>query len=52
VDDNDVIKFLKMFTFLPLNRIEEIAHEHSKRPEARIAQTELAREVTKVISQK
>jgi tyrosyl-tRNA synthetase len=49
VDDADAIKFLKMFTFLPLNRIEEIIREHSKRPESRIAQTELAREVTKFV---
>lgn len=47
-EDSDVIKLLKYFTFLPLDRITEIEQEHSKKPESRLAQAILAAEVTKV----
>ncbi len=47
-EDSDVIKLLKYFTFLPLDRIADIEQEHSKKPESRLAQAILAAEVTKV----
>jgi tyrosyl-tRNA synthetase len=48
-EDSDVIKLLKYFTFLPLDRITEIEQEHSKKPESRLAQAILAAEVTKFV---
>lgn len=48
-DDNDVIKFLKYFTFLNRAQIEELEKEVSERPEKRAAQRELAREVTRLV---
>jgi tyrosyl-tRNA synthetase len=48
-DDNDVIKFLKYFTFLDRAQIEALETELSERPEKRAAQRELAREVTRLV---
>jgi len=48
-DDNDVIKFLKYFTFLERERIAELERELAERPEQRAAQRELAREVTRLV---
>jgi len=48
-DDNDVIKFLKYFTFLDRERIAELEQELASRPEQRAAQRELAREVTGLV---
>ncbi|MFK7694269.1 tyrosine--tRNA ligase [Paenibacillus sp. HJGM_3] len=48
-DDNDVIKFLKYFTFLSREEIEALETELAERPEKRVAQRELAREVTKLV---
>ncbi|WEK53139.1 MAG: tyrosine--tRNA ligase [Candidatus Cohnella colombiensis] len=48
-DDNDVIKFLKYFTFLSHERIDELETELMQQPEKRAAQRELAREVTKLV---
>lgn len=48
-DDNDVVKFLKYFTFLDRARIEELEAELRERPEKRAAQRELAREVTRLV---
>ncbi|MFC4596751.1 tyrosine--tRNA ligase [Cohnella hongkongensis] len=48
-DDNDVVKFLKYFTFLPPERIAELERELAERPEKRVAQRELAREVTRLV---
>lgn len=48
-DDNDVVKFLKYFTFLERERIAELERELAERPEQRAAQRELAREVTKLV---
>ncbi|WP_127579617.1 tyrosine--tRNA ligase [Paenibacillus koleovorans] len=48
-DDNDVVRFLKYFTFLSRERIEELAAEAAERPEQRGAQRELAREVTRLV---
>ncbi|RIE03520.1 tyrosine--tRNA ligase [Cohnella faecalis] len=48
-DDNDVIKFLKYFTFLTREQIEELEAELRERPEQRAAQRTLAREVTGLV---
>lgn len=44
--DDNVIDFLKRFTFLPLEEIAEIEKEFSANPGSRNAQKRLAREVT------
>lgn len=49
VDDRDVIRFLKIFTFLPLSRIDELRHEVEEHPEARAAQRVLAWEFTALV---
>ncbi|MGM8215636.1 tyrosine--tRNA ligase [Bacillaceae bacterium W0354] len=48
-DDRDVIKFLKSFTFLPLDEISELEKEVEERPEQRKAQQTLAEEMTKLV---
>lgn len=48
-DDNDVIKFLKYFTFLTREQISALETELGERPEQRAAQRELAREVTRIV---
>lgn len=48
-DDNDVIKFLKYFTFLDRSQISELETELNTLPERRTAQRELAREVTRLV---
>ena len=45
-EDADVIKYLKMFTFVPLGQIAEIAEEHARESARRVAQKRLATEVT------
>ncbi|KAJ0390562.1 hypothetical protein P43SY_012142 [Pythium insidiosum] len=45
-DDRDVEQLLKSFTFLELDEIDEIVHEHSKAPERRLAQHLLADTIT------
>jgi tyrosyl-tRNA synthetase len=47
--DDDVIKFLKYFTFLTPERIAELEAELKAAPEKRVAQRELAREVTRLV---
>ena len=47
--DADAVRFLKIFTFLPLEEIEELAAESAKNPEARVAQKRLAEEVTRAV---
>ncbi|MDN6430005.1 MAG: tyrosine--tRNA ligase, partial [Propionibacterium sp.] len=49
VADEDVVRFLKIFTFLPRQRIEELAQEVQERPQARVAQRELAARVTELV---
>ena len=44
-DDESVIDYLKLFTFLPLETIGEIEKTHAEAPEKRIAQQRLADEV-------
>ncbi|RKN79020.1 tyrosine--tRNA ligase [Paenibacillus ginsengarvi] len=48
-DDNDVVKFLKYFTFLSREQIAKLEAEVKERPEKRAAQRELAREVTRIV---
>jgi len=47
--DRDVAGFLKYFTFLPLNRIEELGETTRTSPERREAQRALARAVTALV---
>jgi len=47
--DVDVIRFLKIFTFLPLNEIKALEEQVGKEPEKRAAQTRLAEEVTRTV---
>ncbi len=44
-DDEKVIDYLKIFTFLTKQEIEEIEKKHKEKPEERIAQKTLAKEV-------
>ncbi|HWQ42739.1 MAG TPA: tyrosine--tRNA ligase [Desulfosporosinus sp.] len=48
-DDRDVVRFLKYFTFLSIEGINELAEEVEKEPEKRRAQRTLAIEVTKLV---
>ncbi|PZE22552.1 tyrosine--tRNA ligase [Paenibacillus xerothermodurans] len=48
-DDKDVVKFLKYFTFLTPERIEELEAQVQQSPEKREAQRVLAREVTELV---
>lgn len=48
-DDGDVVKYLKIFTFLTLERIEELARLTESEPHRREAQRVLAREVTAMV---
>lgn len=49
VEDADVVHYLKVFTFLSRERIEELAAEAEEKPWARSAQRALAREVTTLV---
>ncbi len=48
-DDRDVETYLKLFTFLRLDRIEATLAEHAADPGRRVAQRLLAREVTATV---
>jgi tyrosyl-tRNA synthetase len=48
-DDKDVERFLKLFTFLPLEEISAVMTEHGKDPSMRAAQRRLAFEATKLV---
>jgi tyrosyl-tRNA synthetase len=48
-DDRDVVGYLKLFTFLAREPIEDLARATAARPEAREAQRTLAREVTALV---
>ncbi|TXC90233.1 tyrosine--tRNA ligase [Metabacillus litoralis] len=48
-DDRDVVKYLKFFTFLSHEEIEELEGEVASAPEKRLAQKALAEEVTKLV---
>lgn len=47
--DADVVRFLKLFTFLELDRIAELERELDRDPSARVAHRELAREATRIV---
>ena len=48
-DDADVIAFLKWFSFLQREAVEQLAAEHEQAPEQRLAQRALAREMTALV---
>lgn len=48
-DDRDVVRYLKFFTFLPRDTIEQLARGATESPEKREAQRVLAREVTGLV---
>ncbi|WP_181349892.1 tyrosine--tRNA ligase [Thalassobacillus sp. CUG 92003] len=48
-DDRDVVQFLKYFTFLSLDEIDDLQKEVETRPEQRVAQRRLAEEMTKLV---
>jgi len=47
--DDDVIKLLNYFTFVPLEEISELAATHQEKPELRAAHTRLAEEMTRLV---
>ena len=47
--DQDVERYLKLFTFLDLGEIEAICKQHTEKPEERLAQKRLAGEVTELV---
>lgn len=47
--DADVIRYLKVYTFLSLADIEELEHEVAERPAKRTAQKRLAQELTRTV---
>jgi tyrosyl-tRNA synthetase len=49
VDDGEAVRYLKFFTFLDRERIDELHQASSREPERRHAQRELAREVTRMV---
>jgi tyrosyl-tRNA synthetase len=49
VADEEAITFLKLFTFLPLREIEEIARQAKKDPSKRLAQKRLACELVSMV---
>lgn len=51
-DDRDVVKFLRYFTFLSKEEIEELEKEVETQPEKRIAQKRLAEEMTILVHSK
>jgi tyrosyl-tRNA synthetase len=48
-DDRDVVRYLKYFTWLEADRIDELAQAVAQEPERREAQQVLAREVTTIV---
>lgn len=48
-EDADVIRFLKIFTFLSIDEIDELARETARSPEQRLAQKKLAEEMTRTV---
>ena len=49
VDDRDVIRYLKFFTFLTIEEINALEQQHAENPGARAAHKALARAVTDLI---
>jgi tyrosyl-tRNA synthetase len=48
-DDRDAERYLKSFTFMPLDEIAAVMQEHAANPPARAAQRRLAVEVTRLV---
>ena len=48
-DDRDAVKHLKFFTYLPQERIAELDAATAREPERRLAQRELAQQVTSLV---
>ena len=48
-EDADVARYLRFFTFLPLEQVEQIVAEHEKDPSQRVGQKRLAEEVTTLV---
>lgn len=48
-DDRDVARYLRCFTFLDMESIEELMSVHQMRPEERRAQRTLAKEITRAV---
>ena len=48
-EDADVARYLKLFTSLPLEEVEEIAQQHAETPEKRMGQKRLAEEMTRMV---
>jgi tyrosyl-tRNA synthetase len=48
-EDSDVERYLKIFTFEPLEKIAEVCQEHARQPEKRLAQKLLAAHMTGMI---
>ena len=48
-EDADVSRYLKFFTFLPIDQISALLAEHGKAPEKRLAQKRLAQEMTTLV---
>lgn len=48
-DDRDVIRYLKVFTFMGMDEISALEKELQERPEKRVAQRRLAEEMTKLV---
>jgi tyrosyl-tRNA synthetase len=48
-DDRDVVRYLKLFTFLSLEEITSLESQHAQNPGARVAHKALARSVTDLI---
>jgi tyrosyl-tRNA synthetase len=48
-DDADAEDYLKIFTLIERTKLEDIIKRHNDSPEKRLAQTELAREVTDLV---
>ncbi|MGH3880289.1 MAG: tyrosine--tRNA ligase [Actinophytocola sp.] len=49
VGDADVLRYLRLFTFLPREELDALAAETSERPQARAAQRRLAEEFTRLV---
>jgi tyrosyl-tRNA synthetase len=48
-EDADAGRYLKFFTFLPVDQIDALIEEHRRAPEQRLAQKRLAREMTTLV---
>ena len=48
-DDRDVVRFLKLFTYLDMDEVDELAEQHAADPARRAAHRVLAREATRII---